>query len=78
MTSIFAKGKNAGLAQLITDNPTNSYEVVDAYLKSNIKFFRGYTAFRQKAKMPFAKRNAIIWELINMVNDPDDGDDFEA
>lgn len=76
--NIFANDKNQKLAKLIQDNKGDSYKVVDTYFKENPVFFKKYCAFRKTKEMPFAKRNALIWELVNMIHAPEDGDDFEA
>ena len=76
MRNIFANGKNQPLAKLIETNPTNSYKVVDTYLTANRRFFGGYCALRVAEGEPYANRNNIIWELINMLQE--DGDELEV
>ena len=78
MASIFTDGKNAELFTLISDNPTSSYKTVDTYLAANPGFKRGYFAWRKKQELPYATKNALIWELVNMVHSPDDGTEFEG
>ena len=77
METIFNNGKNAKLALIITQNPTTSYKAVESYLATNRSFFSGYCNKRKALGLAFANRNAIIWELINMINVPESGDGFE-
>lgn len=77
MASIFTNGKNAELHKLIQDSPATSYKVVDTYLAANPGFKRGFFNWRKKQELPYATKNALIWELVNMVHSPDEGTGFE-
>ena len=77
MASIFDNNKNAELFAIISNNPTTSYKEVDTYLASNPGWKRGYYGWRKKQGLPYATKNALIWELVNMVHDPDEGSGFE-
>jgi hypothetical protein len=76
MTGIFENGKNQELYNLIQENPTTSYKVVDEYLSANPRFKKGYFAWRRKQELPYAQKNNIIWELVSMAQDS--GAEFEV
>jgi len=77
MESIFNNNKNSELALVITSNPTTSYKAVDSWLATNRSFFSGYCNHRKALGLAYANRNAIIWELINMINPQGSGTTFQ-
>jgi len=77
MNSIFNNNKNQALRNLIETNPSTSYKEVDQYLAANPAWFRGYCNYRKTQNLPYANRNAIIWEIIDQCVGQD-SDVFEA
>jgi len=76
MMNIFKDGKNAKLRQLIENNAGANYKLVDTYIASNPRWFKGYIEYRKSLGLVYASRNNIIWEIIDMLDN--DGDEFEA
>ena len=71
----FANDKNQALKALILDNPGLNYDVVEAWLAQRRTWFKRYCEIRKEAKLPYKKRNELIFELIDLAEQDNDIED---
>ena len=78
--NIFTDPKTAELApiiemkEVITDAPaTGQYAAVTEYLASKPGWKKSFFKWRKEHKLPYASKNALVWEIINMTQPEEDG-----